>query len=51
MIIMNRKRFEFVGRCEDETLGRSKDFWGVLLKFSLPRIPMCLGAKMNVIRV
>ena len=38
---INRKRFEFVGRCEDETLGRSTAFLVALTTFSLPGMPMC----------
>jgi len=42
---------EFVGRNEDETLGRSKAFLAALSTFSLPGMPMCPGAHMNVIEV
>jgi len=38
---INRKRFEFVGRCEDETLGRSTAFLAALSTFSLPGICLC----------
>jgi len=48
---INRKRSEFVGRCEDETLGRSKAFLAVLSTFSLPGMSVCPGAQMNVMRV
>ena len=44
-----KKRSEFVGRCEDETLRRSTAFLAALLTFSLPAMPMCPGAYMNVI--
>jgi len=48
---INRKRSELVGRCEDETLGRSTAFLPALSTFSLPGIPMCPGADINVIEV
>jgi len=48
---INRKRSEFVGRCEDETLGRSTAFLAALPTFSLPGMPMFPGAHMNVIGV
>ena len=44
---INRKRSEFVGRCEDETSGRSTAFLAALSTFSLPGIPMCPEAHMN----
>jgi len=46
---ISRKRSEFVGRCEDETLERSSEFLAALSTFSLPGMPMCPGAHMNVI--
>ena len=49
--LINRKRFEFVERCEDETLGRSTAFLPALSTFSLPGMPMCPGTHMNVIGV
>ena len=48
---INRRRSEFVGRCEDETLGRSKAFLAALSTFSLPETVMCHGAQMKVIGV
>jgi len=47
---INRKRSEFVGGCEDETLG-STAFLAALSTFSLPGMPMYPGAHMNVIGV
>jgi len=51
MDFLYRKRSEFVGRCEDETLGRSMAFLTALSTFSLSGMLMCPGAHMNVIRV
>jgi len=48
---MNRKRSEFVGRCEDKTLGRSTALLAALSTFSLPGMSMCPGVHMNVIEV
>jgi len=48
---INGKRSEFVGRCEDDTLGRSTAFFAALSTFSLPGMPMCPRAHMNVIGV
>ena len=48
---INRKRSEFMGRCKDETLRRSKAFLAALSIFSLPGMPMYPGARMNVIGV
>jgi len=47
-LFINRKKSEFMGRCEDETLGRSKAFLATLSTFSLTGMPMCLRAQMNV---
>ena len=47
-LFINRNRSEFEGRCEDETLERSKAFLAALSTFSLPGMPMCPGAHMNV---
>jgi len=38
---INRKRSEFVRRCEDETLGRSTAFLAALSTFSMPSMSMC----------
>jgi len=48
---IQRKRSEFVGRYKDETLGRSKTFLAALSMFSVPGMPMCPEAQMNVIGV
>jgi len=41
---INKRRSEFVGRCEDETLGRITVFIAALSTFSLPGMSMCPGA-------
>jgi len=46
---IDRKRSEFVGRYEDETLQRSTAFLAALSTFSLPGMSLCPGAHMNVI--
>jgi len=48
-LFINRNRSEFVGRCEEETLGRSKAFLAALLTFSLSGMPMYPGAQIKVI--
>jgi len=48
---INRKRSEFVGRYEDETLWRSMAFLAALSTFSLPGMLLCSGPHMNVIGV
>ena len=48
---IHRKKSEFVGRCEDETLGRTMVFLAALSTFSLQGMPKCLTAHMNVIGV
>jgi len=48
---INRNRSEFVGRCGDDSLGRSKAFLTALSTFSLPGMPMCPEAQMTVIGV
>ena len=43
-LFINRNR-SVVGRCKDETLGRSKAFLAALSTFPLPGMSMCPGAQ------
>ena len=45
---INRKRSEFVGRYENEALGRSRVFWLLYQHSHCRGMPMCPEAQMNV---